>query len=52
MSKGLLFWIVYVLVVVFGLWHFWPSPLSATPYGVVMLLVGLIGWQVFGPPVK
>jgi hypothetical protein len=52
MSKGLLFWIVFILcllsflgVVVLG----WPSIYSA---GVILLLLGLLGWAQFGPPIQ
>ncbi len=52
MSKGLLFWIIWILcllsffgVLVLG----WPSIYSA---GVMMLLFGLLGWHCFGAPVQ
>jgi len=53
MSLGLAFWILMLIWLVFGIgWHFgWFGPLA--PFGGVLLLfilLGLLGWQVFGPP--
>jgi hypothetical protein len=53
MSLGLAFWILMLIWLVFGIgWHFgWFGPLA--PFGAVLLLFvlfGLLGWQVFGPP--
>jgi hypothetical protein len=52
MSKGLLFWIIWILclmtfvgVAVWGL----PAIYSG---GVMLVLFGLLGWQSFGPPVQ
>ena len=49
------FWIIYVLCVIFGLWSEWPSDGNYRPLGgrfVVFVLLGLLGWGLFGPPIK
>jgi hypothetical protein len=52
MTKGLLFWIIWILCAlsVGGtlVWN-WPSIYSN---GVILILFGLLGWHNFGPPVK
>jgi hypothetical protein len=58
MSRGLLFWILVILWVIFGFFgaaivdarHVvyvgWGSNL------LLLILFALLGWQVFGPPIK
>jgi hypothetical protein len=52
MSLGLAFWILMLIWLVFGLWSSWPfegiKPLGGTL--VLFLLLLLLGWKVFGPP--
>lgn len=53
MTAGQWFWIVYVIFFIFGGWIAWPyggRAIGATV--VIMLLIGLLGWGVFGPPLK
>jgi len=54
MSKELLFWIIYLICFLFGGWwgftgdnrrYVWPGL-------IVFILVGLLGWAVFGAPIK
>jgi hypothetical protein len=56
MSKGLLFWIIMIAWLLFGLWAFWPSSGGTyRPLGfnaMLFILLGLLGWQSFGQPVK
>ena len=62
MPAGIWFWIIYVLCVVFGLWAWWPAaPPQGQAWGgfrplggilVIFILIGLLGWEVFGPPLK
>jgi xanthine/uracil permease len=52
MSKGLLFWIIWVLALlsfVGVLWMGWPTIYSG---GVMLVLFGLLGWHNFGAPVQ
>lgn len=53
MTKGLLFWIIFLITLLFGGW--WSYGLGVGYFGgslIVMVLIGLVGWQTFGPPIK
>ena len=55
MSAGIWFWIIYVICVLFGVWVDWPADSQFRPLGrllVVFILLGLLGWKVFGPPLQ
>jgi hypothetical protein len=57
MPLGILFWVVYVIAILFGVWSNYDAaqPLwykGAGAYVILWLLVGFLGWQVFGPVVK
>lgn len=54
MAKGEVFWVVYLLCILFGFgWNVWTP--QGSPYSWVgsfvpnMILLGLLGWAVFGP---
>jgi hypothetical protein len=56
MPLGILFWVLYVVAIVFGLWSSYDpaQPLwyrHAGAYAVLWILVGILGWQDFGPVV-
>lgn len=55
MSRGLIFWILMIIWLVFGIVvHF---GFIGAPYGLLggalllFILFALLGWQVFGPPI-
>jgi hypothetical protein len=59
MSKGLAFWLIFLICVIFGVYLGWPEQgagyISFRPLGmnlVQFLLIGLLGWSVNGPPIK
>jgi hypothetical protein len=56
MQLGLLFWVIYVVAVIFGVWSNYvpntPWFKAAGAYLVLWLLVGILGWEVFGPVVR
>jgi hypothetical protein len=57
MSKGLLFWILFVLGVLFGCFGSYQSVHGGFAYGwgmplIEVVLIGLLGWQVFGGAIK
>lgn len=60
MSKGLLFWIILILWLIFGLLFWWPAAAVGggtgyAPLGIpviVFVLFFLLGWKVFGPPIQ
>jgi hypothetical protein len=54
MSFSLLFWILMVLWVLFGFWSCWPlgaanNKSSAGNNAILLVLLFLLGWKVFGP---
>lgn len=54
MSIGLVFWILYLIALVFGAWWNWPAGGNFRPFGgtlLVFVLIGLIGWKLFGAPI-
>lgn len=60
MRAGIWFWIIYVICLLFGIWFSWPTGQAVglvhfAPLGgslIVFILIGLLGWKVFGPPVQ
>ncbi len=54
MNAGNWFWIIYVICFVFGGFFGWQSGNRwvAGMGLVVFVLVGLLGWGIFGPPLK
>lgn len=53
MSFGLIFWIIMLLWLIYGLWD-WRVPGSLPPWGNTLwlfILFLLLGWRVFGAPV-
>jgi hypothetical protein len=57
MAAGAWFWIIFVICVIFGLWGSNPWR-PATAWGVfgsaivVFVLLGLLGYHVFGSPLR
>ncbi len=55
MPKGLLFWIIWILCllaflgVTFGGYERYGAAASSA---IVLILTGLLGWQVFGQPIQ
>jgi hypothetical protein len=56
MTLGLAYWILMLIWLVWGIvWHsgYIASPIApAGNYLLLFLLFGLVGWQVFGPPLR
>ncbi len=52
MPVGILFWVLYVVSFIFGGWAAWPVDRRSGTWLIVMVLIGIIGWQVFGPVVQ
>jgi hypothetical protein len=57
MTIGLLFWILMLFWLVFGMWTNWPGIASGQygPFGnslLLFILLLLLGWHSFGPPVR
>jgi hypothetical protein len=59
MKIGLLFWILMLVWLLFGLWWQWPAvggaAVTFAPVGgsvLLFLVVGILGWKVFGSPLQ
>lgn len=59
MTLQIWFWLIYAFALIFGLWGLYPLPPSYPypwryPAGFILffVLIGILGWQVFGSPVK
>jgi len=61
MTLQLLYWILMLLWLVFGLWANWPAPgaprdgTAFRPLGgtvLLFVLLVILGWETFGSPVK
>ena len=53
MSFGLCYWILMLVWLVFGVWASYPAPNFRANGGSLLLfiLLVLLGWHVFGPPI-
>lgn len=55
-SIGLLFWLLMIIWLIFGLWTVWPvAPNAYRPIGghlLLWILLFLLGWHVFGWPIS
>jgi hypothetical protein len=57
MTMGLLFWILMLFWLIFGVWRDWPG-ISAGNYAplgsslLLFVLMLLLGWASFGPPIR
>jgi len=50
---SLLYWILMLLWLVFGVWSHWPSnKMGMGHVGLTFILFLLLGWQVFGKPIE
>lgn len=55
MSFGLVYWIIMLIWLLFGLWSSWPvGPANGRMVGghlILFILLVLLGYKVFGPPI-
>lgn len=57
LSIGVVFWIVMLILLIFGFWNSWPvigTPQGWRPLGtslVLWFLLFLLGWSEFGFPI-
>jgi hypothetical protein len=56
LSRAVWYWLILFLMVVVGAWGNWPAaPNGWRPFGwmlPLLILLTLIGWALFGSPVK
>ncbi len=50
MSFSLAYWIVMLIWLVFGLWSTWPNVRAGGGNLLLFILLVIVGWKVFGPP--
>ncbi len=51
MTFSLLYWIIMLVWFLFGVWSTWPNYRAGAPNLILFILLILLGWRVFGPPV-
>jgi hypothetical protein len=51
MPMGLLFWILMLLWLLFGLWWNWPNYGPLGNNLLLFILLVILGWHAFGAPV-
>jgi hypothetical protein len=51
-TKGILFWVLMILWLVFGLWVAYPVGTLMGFNALLFILLGLLGWAVFGPAIQ
>jgi hypothetical protein len=56
MPRNLLFWGLYLICILFGFWLVGPADqpwYRRTGLHIVLwILIGMLGWQIFGPAVR
>jgi hypothetical protein len=56
MTAGIWFWIFFVISIVFSGGWYWRNQAILQPYGpfslIFFILIGLLGWGVFGAPIR
>jgi len=57
MTTGLLFWVIMLIALLFGIWGIYSAPGGPNWHGmgmslVLWVLLALLGWEVFGPAIK
>lgn len=51
MTLGLVFWILMLIWLVVGAWQAWPNYQAVGGSLLLFLLLLILGWHSFGPPV-
>lgn len=51
MTLALLFWILMLIWLVVGVWRDWPNYPVAGSNLLLFLVIGVLGWRVFGPAI-
>jgi len=52
MGAGQWFWLLYVICVLFSGWAYYPYQRQHGGNLAIFVLIGLLGWHVFGPPLR
>ncbi len=51
MTIGLCFWVLYIVAIVFSAWGWRDQRPMWGPGILTFVLLGLLGWHAFGPPI-
>lgn len=51
MTIAMLFWVLMIIWLVFGVWAYWPLAKIHAPNFLLWFLLFLLGWGTFGWPV-
>lgn len=52
MAAGVLFWMIMILWLIFGIWRTWPDHYLVGGNILLWVLLALLGWHDFGPMLK
>jgi len=52
MTIALLFWILMLIWLIFGVWSSWPNIQGAGGNLLLFILLLILGWAEFGSPIK
>jgi O-antigen ligase len=53
MTLGLVFWILMLLWLIYGVWQAWPTPGPAIGNTALLFFLFLVlGWAQFGAPIR
>jgi hypothetical protein len=52
MSRGILFWMLMILWLIFGFVVYWPGYYVIGSHVLLWVVIALLGWQVYGPALK
>jgi hypothetical protein len=57
MPLNVLFWVIYIFALLFSWWGYYEAGNTvwirrAGGYTVLWVLVGILGWRVFGPAIR
>ena len=54
MGANIWFWLIYVITALFGGYLLWPNAdrRITGSWGILFILIGILGWALFGSPIK
>ena len=52
MTLAVAYWVIMLVWLVFGVWSSWPLKAAISGNLVLFVLLVIVGWKVFGPPIQ
>lgn len=52
MPVSIAFWVLMLIWLVFGFWSAWPNLRAGGPNLLLFILLAILGWAQFGPPIR